>query len=157
MDYLQRQIQDFLHKGLLAHSSLFLPILITNPTKGFKMLAPEGGEVLNPTVSLPLRFLYRSRWVAPSDETAQTIDSEFLVGNDLLVAPVLEKGAMSRDIYLPAGRWRSQTRAEVLDGGMWHKDYPAKLDELPWFTRVQENKPKESKPEENKPEEVVEA
>ena len=64
---------------------------------------------------------------------------------------------MSRDIYLPAGRWRSQTRAEVLDGCTWHKDYPAKLDELPWFSRVQENKPTETKPEENKPEEVVEA
>ena len=81
--------------------------------------------------------------MAPEDEAALTVDTEFLVGDDLLVAPVLDKGAMSRDIYLPAGRWRSQTKAEVLDGGTWHKNYPAKLDELPWFTRVLEGNPEE--------------
>ncbi len=42
--------------------------------------------------------------MAPLDPDAQTVDSEFLVGNDLLVAPVLEKGAMARDVYLPPGR-----------------------------------------------------
>ena len=105
------------------------------------------------------------RWVAPCDEHAQTIDSEFLVGDDLLVAPVLNKGAMSRDVYLPAGRWRSQTRAEVLEGSTWHRDYPAKLDELPWFTRVKDEVKAEvrqpeaepQEPEVSKPEDVVEA
>ena len=83
------------------------------------------------------------RWMAPEDENALTVDSEFLVGDDILVAPVLEKGAMSRDIYLPTGRWHSQIRPEVLEGRMWHKGYPVKLDELQWFTRVEENKPQE--------------
>ena len=42
-------------------------------------------------------------WIAPLDAVALSIDTEFLLGDTLLVAPVLEQGATSRDIYLPAG------------------------------------------------------
>jgi len=43
-------------------------------------------------------------WLAPTDEVSQTIDNEFLLGDGLLVAPVLVRGATSRRVYLPAGR-----------------------------------------------------
>ncbi|XP_048874584.1 myogenesis-regulating glycosidase isoform X2 [Brienomyrus brachyistius] len=46
-------------------------------------------------------------WIATNDETAYKIDSQFLIGDDLMVAPVLEPGKQERDIYLPTGRWRS--------------------------------------------------
>ena len=36
---------------------------------------------------------------------AKVID-EFMMGNELLVAPVLEKGAVSRSVVLPPGKWR---------------------------------------------------
>lgn len=74
-------------------------------------------------------------WVAPTDEVAQSIDSEFLVGDDILVAPVLDKGATKRNIYLPSGKWRDMIHDQVLDGGQWINDFPADLDELPYFTR----------------------
>ncbi|CAG5120955.1 unnamed protein product [Candidula unifasciata] len=75
-------------------------------------------------------------WIAPTDVNALTLDSEFLLGDDLLVAPVLEKGARSRDIYLPPGQWHDELRDIVRSGGTWLKNYIAELDELPYFTKI---------------------
>ncbi|XP_033764406.1 myogenesis-regulating glycosidase-like [Pecten maximus] len=74
-------------------------------------------------------------WVAPDDPTAQTIDSEFLLGNDILVAPVLKKGARHRDIYLVEGQWLDMLRGSVLQPG-WIRNYSADLHELPFFVRL---------------------
>ena len=41
----------------------------------------------------------------PADRTAWITDDEFLLGPDLLVAPVLAAGASERDVYVPNGRW----------------------------------------------------
>lgn len=41
----------------------------------------------------------------PSDERAWELWDEYLYGKDYLVAPVLEKGAKEREVYLPEGRW----------------------------------------------------
>ena len=38
------------------------------------------------------------------DDEALTVEDEFLLGDSLLVAPVLEEGATKRDVYLPQGR-----------------------------------------------------
>ena len=64
--------------------------------------------------------------------------SEFLLGNNLLVAPVLEQGATSRDIYLPKEVWRDENHPEkVYVGPKLLKDYPADLGTLPFFTRAE--------------------
>lgn len=75
-------------------------------------------------------------WIAPLDEVALTLDSEYLLGNDLLVAPVLHPGATSRDIYLPVGVWQDQLRGGEVQGPQWLQNYRADLHELPYFTRV---------------------
>ena len=75
-------------------------------------------------------------WVDPDNETSQTIDSEFLVGDDLLVAPVIQPGVTKRAVYLPPGRWRCENQGTVLEGGKWYQDYRANIDELPHFSRV---------------------
>ena len=50
--------------------------------------------------------LMRALWLHyPGDARARSMATEFLWGRDLLIAPVIEKGATSRDIYLPAGDW----------------------------------------------------
>ncbi len=40
-----------------------------------------------------------------NDANTLSIDDEFMVGGDLLVAPILKSGAVSRLVYLPAGVW----------------------------------------------------
>ena len=77
-------------------------------------------------------------WVAPNDERAQTIDDEFLVGDEILVAPVVVKGATCRDVFLPPGLWQDELRQTQLEGGKWYRSYEANLDELPYFTRVEQ-------------------
>ena len=63
---------------------------------------------------------------------------EFLLGDDLLAAPVLDQGAVSRDIYLPRGVWRDEASADhdLITGPVWLRDYAAPLDVLPYFTRI---------------------
>ncbi|XP_076472293.1 myogenesis-regulating glycosidase-like [Babylonia areolata] len=75
-------------------------------------------------------------WIAPTDQEALVIDSQFLLGDDLLVAPVVERGSRSRDVYLPAGTWRDQTRGGTYQGPRWLSGYSADLDVLPHFQRV---------------------
>ena len=75
-------------------------------------------------------------WIAPTDPVALTIDSEFLVGDDLLVAPVVKENARSRDIYLPAGSWQDELRHDVKPGGQWFLNYTVELNEVAYFTRI---------------------
>jgi alpha-glucosidase (family GH31 glycosyl hydrolase) len=50
--------------------------------------------------------LMRALWLHyPDDTTARGLGSEYLWGRDMLIAPVFEKGATSRDVYLPKGDW----------------------------------------------------
>jgi len=72
---------------------------------------------------------------APLDMNTYKIVDEYMVGPDVVVAPVLVKGATSRDIYLPAGNWRDYTSGQVQKGGAWLRNYSASLDRLPLFVR----------------------
>ncbi|MFT7813586.1 hypothetical protein Z043-114922 [Arapaima gigas] len=91
------------------------------------------GEVLD-TGDPIIRPLW---WIATHDPNAYKIDSQFLIGNDLMVAPVLEPGKQERDIYLPAGRWESY-KGEYFDKGpMYLTDYPVDLDEIAYFVWAQ--------------------
>jgi alpha-glucosidase/alpha-D-xyloside xylohydrolase len=50
--------------------------------------------------------LMRATWLHyPNDARAASLGTQFLWGRDLLIAPVFEKGATSRDVYLPVGDW----------------------------------------------------
>ena len=39
---------------------------------------------------------------------------EFMLGDDLLVAPVMQKGARERKVVVPPGRWLADDGAEVV-------------------------------------------
>jgi alpha-D-xyloside xylohydrolase len=71
----------------------------------------------------------------PHDPAAWDVTDQFCFGPDVLVAPVLEAGATSRSVYLPAGtRWRSWTTGAMHDGGQTVV-VDAPLDTIPVFTR----------------------
>ncbi|KPJ04462.1 putative family 31 glucosidase KIAA1161 [Papilio xuthus] len=81
-------------------------------------------------------------WIDPTDEDALNIWDEYLLGENILVAPVLEEGATSRDIYLPAGVWWEEgDREREVVGPTWIRDFPAPLDVLPYFVRAREIEP----------------
>lgn len=77
----------------------------------------------------------------PDDPDASKIEDAFLLGPDLLVAPVLEAGALSRDVYLPAGtRWRDAWTDKAYEGGQTLTS-KAPLERIPLFLREGANLP----------------
>ncbi|CAG7835114.1 unnamed protein product [Allacma fusca] len=74
-------------------------------------------------------------WFDPTDFNTYTIDNQYMIGDDILVAPVVQEGAVSRDIYLPKGRWSIRVRegSVTYSGPITLKDFPAPLDFLPFF------------------------
>jgi len=44
------------------------------------------------------------------------VDDEFLLGPNILVAPVLEPGARERRVIIPPGRWRDRITGEPVTG-----------------------------------------
>ena len=71
----------------------------------------------------------------PEDPKSWTVDDAYLFGRDLLVAPVLEAGARSWDVYLPKGAtWRDAWTGQEHEGGQT-VTVPAPLDRIPLFLR----------------------
>lgn len=75
-------------------------------------------------------------WLAPEDERALLCDDQFLVGDELLVAPVLYPKQRNREIYFPPGRWKDYWSDEIFTGPEIVKNHPAPLDRLPFFERI---------------------
>lgn len=69
-----------------------------------------------------------------NDRNVRHLDSEYLFGDSFLVAPVLERGAERRMVYLPVGEWVDYWSREVYQGPSW-LNYPAPLEILPLFIR----------------------
>lgn len=62
--------------------------------------------------------MMRALWMAyPGDGQALLRDDEYLWGDAFLVAPVLEKAARERKVYLPAGEWWDFWTGERVSGG----------------------------------------
>lgn len=72
-----------------------------------------------------------------SDSRAVAVHDQFMLGDDLLVAPVVVKGARSRAVLLPPGRWRDDAGVEHDGDGM--VTVPALLERLPRFVRLTSN------------------
>lgn len=76
-------------------------------------------------------------WIAPMDPIALTCADQYLIGETVLVAPVIKEGARQRDIYLPAGKWRSYwDNDETYEGHQWLHQYPVPLDKLVLFEKI---------------------
>ncbi len=80
----------------------------------------------------PMRALWLHH---PGDVEAVKLGDEYLWGRDLLVAPVVKKGATSRRVYLPAGSWYDWWTGERVAGGRW-VERPVDLATLPLYARA---------------------
>ncbi|MEQ4205322.1 glycoside hydrolase family 31 protein [Actinopolymorpha sp. B9G3] len=74
-------------------------------------------------------------WADPSDTGLRWEDDQFLLGEAMLVAPVLAEGARERTIRLPRGRWYDR-RTGVAHDGPGHVTVEAPLDETPVLVRA---------------------
>ncbi len=71
----------------------------------------------------------------PGDPACETLDRQYMLGDSLLVAPVLREDSLV-DYYLPAGTWINFLTDEVVSGGNWRRE---KVDYLSIPLWVPEN------------------
>ncbi len=68
----------------------------------------------------------------PKDTTTYTCEYEYMLGDALLVAPVIEEGATVRKVYLPEGQWRYYWSDKIYAGKTW-VTVNAPIDQIPFF------------------------
>lgn len=71
----------------------------------------------------------------PDDLVAWDVHDEYLLGPDLLVAPVMRRGATEREVYLPAGVWRDYFAPERVVTGGRRIQVEAPLGTIPAWVR----------------------
>jgi alpha-glucosidase (family GH31 glycosyl hydrolase) len=80
--------------------------------------------------------ILRALWLHhPDDPAAVARGDEYLWGRDILVAPVVEKGATSRRVYLPRGTWFDFWTDERFDGGR-EIERRVDLETMPLYARA---------------------
>jgi alpha-glucosidase (family GH31 glycosyl hydrolase) len=78
----------------------------------------------------------RALWLHyPDDAEAVKLGDEYLWGRDWLVAPVVEKGAKSRRVYLPAGDWFDWWTGKKTEGKRWI-ERTVDLGTMPLYVRA---------------------
>jgi alpha-glucosidase len=111
-------IQDLVRRAVELRYRL-LPYLYAT----FLQASETGAPVQRPLV---LDYQY--------DPTVRDIDDEYLLGPDLLVAPVLDAGVTARHVYLPAGIWYDWHTGEAMGGNRYlHTTTP--MDRIPIYAR----------------------
>jgi alpha-glucosidase len=74
-------------------------------------------------------------WPDSPDKRLWTVNNEFLLGDALLVAPILEEGKTSREVLLPEGRWYDIWTGKLIQGQPKNITIHAGLDRIPLFGR----------------------
>jgi alpha-D-xyloside xylohydrolase len=94
-------------------------------TRSFMYQATQSGA----PIMRPLVFAY------PDDAKVATLGDQYLYGSELLVAPVLEAGAIKREVYLPAGRWIDYHDRKTIHEGGRNVVAATPLERIPVFAR----------------------
>ena len=96
-----------------------------------------------------LPYLYAQFWVASetgapiqrpllfdfqNDATARETDDQYLLGDSLLVAPIMQPGRIARRVYLPKGTWYDWY-TDAVHGGERYISADAPLERIPLFAR----------------------
>jgi alpha-glucosidase len=89
-------------------------------------LAGNASKTGEPIVK-PLEFNYPGKGYA-------TVTDQFLLGDKIIVAPVVKKGALTRKVVLPEGRWMSYDGTVI--NGPKTIEVSVKLNDLPYYEKI---------------------
>ena len=133
---------------------LFSPVLRTHAQQYAEPYKyPQYASIIEPIIKNRYRWLpynYTLAWentskgypmVRPLNFTEpgmtyDDISDEFLWGSEVLVAPVMTDGTISRKITFPAGQWIDMSNPSNIFEGHSTIDYPAPLEMLPLFVKA---------------------
>ncbi len=99
--------------------------LHTNMGNHILELAVEASKTGEPIVK-PMALVY-------PENGYETIKDQFMLGNTILVAPIIQKGQRKRKVILPKGSWTADD-GKVYRGGRII-EIEAPLNRLPYFTK----------------------
>jgi alpha-D-xyloside xylohydrolase len=85
------------------------------------------------TTGLPIMRHLLLEW--PDDPEAWNAEHQYLLGEKILVAPVIAEGARTRSLYLPKGSWVDYWTGEIVEGGR-HVEVSAPLEHIPILVRA---------------------
>ena len=68
----------------------------------------------------------------PLDQEVWSLDDQYLLGNGLLVAPILSRNALMRNVYFPEGIFADWYTGDIVEGPAW-RTVDAPLDIIPLF------------------------
>ena len=88
----------------------------------YSKIACETG--MPPVRHLVLKYL--------KDENVRDLIDEFMLGDAILVAPILAENTYQRDVYLPEGSWTNMLTGEIVEGGKT-VHVAANLGQIPVF------------------------
>jgi alpha-glucosidase len=116
------RVLDSEHLGMVkkavAQRKIFTPLI--------QRLTEESALTGEPIVR-PLEYVFPHRGYA-------AIKDQFMLGDSILVAPVLQKGVTERKIILPPGKWKDR-KGKIYRGNRTIV-IPVSLDVLPFFSRL---------------------
>jgi alpha-glucosidase (family GH31 glycosyl hydrolase) len=98
-------------------------------------LLPYRQAVVQEAVKTGLPAMRHLMLAYPEDRVARTLDDTYMLGPDLLVAPIFTAGATQRRVWLPRGTWYDYWTRRRHAGEQW-LTVPAPLDALPVFARA---------------------
>jgi alpha-glucosidase len=103
--------------------------------KVYAALAPYRERLMQSAANRGLPLVRPLAMHYPDDDIAAGRDDQFLLGRDVLVAPVTDRNVRDPFVYLPEGEWRHLWSGEIRRGRGWRREL-ARLGEPPVFLRV---------------------
>ncbi|KAM7348782.1 myogenesis-regulating glycosidase isoform 1-T1 [Cochliomyia hominivorax] len=84
--------------------------------------------------------LVRPLWMLdPHDPACLSIYDEFSVGEEMIVAPILEEDSEEREVYLPQGVWKDGIDGSLRKGSRWIHNYKVAKEKIAYFIKMPDN------------------